>query len=96
MAKQPVMTVNLASETLEWLDALAENGLLVTTKGKAAPHPQVAKLVQALHVVLAGGKVDLKVAKRGDPKLKKALDQKLEKALKASAKLTGDMRVLMP
>jgi hypothetical protein len=96
MPAKNVHSVQVANETHEWLQALAENGLLVTIRGKPAAHPQVAKLVEALHAVLAGGEVAVKVTRRGDPKLKKALDAKLKKAMSASARLAGDPKVLVP
>jgi len=99
MAKKPAAatkSLKVASETLAWLDALAEHGLLVTARGKTAANPEVMLLVEALHTVLAGGKVTIKVGRRGDPQITKDLDAALEKAMKASTALAKSMRVMVP
>ena len=76
----------------EYLEALYSKGVLqVTGQGKVALDPQVARLVSAIHVVLAGGTVDVRVRTRGDASSARALDSRLDKAISEAGALVNNL-----
>jgi hypothetical protein len=79
-------------DAVPYLEALYGAGLIqVTTRGTVSLDPDVADLVKAIHVVLAGGKVSVKARGKGNAAIARDLDRKLARAVKSASLLKGDL-----
>lgn len=58
--------MTVTASTRHWAETLYEAGAITYEKDRAVVlHPRIRELVQAMHAVLAGGKIDLKVTSTG-------------------------------
>lgn len=63
-----IVQINVATDSLVYLQALLNGGLLVGSHKKQSVNPKVKPLVKALYHVLAGGRVQVGIVKAGDPR----------------------------
>ena len=70
----------LTEATYGYMMRCLELGALEGTLGDMKPTPEVAAMLQALHAVLAGGKVNFHIESRGNPDIFNELNRRLEAA----------------
>ncbi len=79
--------VPMTVHTVDWLDALYEAGATrVDPDGTVRLDPKVRDVVRAMHAVLAGAKVDIRICAEGGPvfeKLEDTFTAALEESLTA-------------
>lgn len=67
----------LASETYAYLRRVLDLGAIEGALGEMKLTPEVQTLISAIHQVLAGGEVEVKIVHRGNPDIVKELDHRL-------------------
>lgn len=70
----------LTEATYGYMTRCLDLGALEGPLGDMKPTPEVAAIMQALHAVLAGGKVNIQVESRGNPDIFNELNRRLEAA----------------
>lgn len=81
--KRPtIVGINLVSETYEYLSRLLDLGALEGPLGRMDINASLKPVVEAMHHVLTGGAVEVKVRRRGNPDLMKNLDLLLKNGCK--------------
>ena len=88
----PVVGVNLTSSSHEYLVRLHDLGLFEGTVGATRVHPELKPVIDALHHVLTGGKVELRVVQPGNADLKKDLDGQLAQSIKDTNQVNRQVR----
>lgn len=88
----PVVGVNLTSSSHEYLVRLHDLGLFEGTVGTTRVHPEIKPVIDALHHVLTGGKVELRVIQPGNADLKKNLDGQLAQSIKDTNQVNRQVR----
>jgi hypothetical protein len=88
----PVVGVNLTSSSHEYLVRLYDLGLFEGTIGTTKVHPELTPVIDALHHVLTGGKVELRIIQPGDADLKKGLDRQLAQSIKDTNQVNRQVR----
>jgi hypothetical protein len=78
-----VAQVNVALESLVYLQNLLNAGLLVGPRKKQRINPKLKPIADALYHVLAGGKVDIKVTKAGNAATVAAYQQSADATMRA-------------
>ena len=73
--------VNLASSTHKYLLRTLELGVLEGALGKMNINPSLRPVIEALHHVLAGGKVELHVTQPGNPDIRKELQNHFKQGI---------------
>lgn len=67
----------IASETYGYVKRVLDLGAIEGALGEMKVSPEIDKLFQAIHEVLAGGEVEVKVVRRGSPDIVRDLNQRL-------------------
>ena len=88
----PIVAVNLTSSSHEYLIRLYDLGLFEGSLGATKVHADLKPVIDALHHVLTGGKVELRVVQPGDADLKKRLDGQLTQSLKDTNQVNRQVR----
>ena len=84
-------------EVLDWLEGPSSNGaFVVKPDGSGGFSPQVDKLVRAMHVVLAGGEVEVIVKTPGDEARTTELNGKLKAAQESLSVSTRSLTSFTP
>jgi hypothetical protein len=81
MAKK---NVALHAEAKTWMEMLVQHGAIRVKKGQFEFNPEVRKLVEAMHVVLAGGSVEVSIKSLGDATLLSDLQSAMQTAVATS------------
>ncbi|MCI0570381.1 MAG: hypothetical protein L0Y66_06495 [Myxococcaceae bacterium] len=76
-----VATINLASQLEAYLMRAQELGAVQSADGKVEIAPDAARMIEALHQVLAGGEVELHVKRRGSPDIFNELQRRLAQGM---------------
>ena len=80
----PTETTVVSKAAIEYFEALVSNGLFVIdASGAGSITPAVDALVDAIHEVLAGGRVSIKVDATGNPTIKAGLEARLDAAVES-------------
>jgi hypothetical protein len=79
-----VVAYNLASHNYEYLMRAVGLGVFEGPLGDMKIPPQVQEILDALHTVLAGGDVEVKVKHRGNPDIVNELANRLREAVAES------------
>ena len=84
-----MIEINVAESTKAWLELLKDNGLYSFDggSGQLTINEDVAELIDAMHEVLAGGSVKLRVQQAGDPAEKADMTAKYNTAVSDTAAL---------
>lgn len=69
----------LSQGNYEYLMRILELGALEGPLGEMRPNEALRPIFEALHHVMAGGEVDVKVTRRGNPDIVNDLNRRLEK-----------------
>ncbi|MSQ47218.1 MAG: hypothetical protein EXR78_02330 [Deltaproteobacteria bacterium] len=88
----PIVGVNLTASSHEYLIHLYDLGLFEGSLGATKVHAELTPVVDALHHVLTGGKVELRVVQSGNADLKKRLDGQLAQSLKDTNQVNRQVR----
>lgn len=88
----PVVGINLASSSHEYLVRLHDLGLFEGTVGATRVHPELKPVIDALHHVLTGGKVELRVIQPGNADLRKGLDGQLAQSIRDTNSVNRQLR----
>ncbi len=73
-----ITNLTLASSIGDYILRVQELGMVEGPSGSMALHPSLAPVLEALHHVLAGGEVELKVVHRGNPDIVNELNRRAE------------------
>ncbi|HZI12752.1 MAG TPA: hypothetical protein VE153_20385 [Myxococcus sp.] len=84
-----VVTATLASALEGYLVRAQELGAVEGTGGALALNPALKPVLQALHHVLAGGEVDVRIVRTGNLDLVSELDHRADEATQEANTLTG-------
>jgi hypothetical protein len=85
LEREVTMPAAITREVMVWLEAMMEHGAItVDTSGRGDLSPGVKQAVEALHEVLAGGTIDVRVVTPGDAVIRADLAQKLQDAMGAA------------
>jgi hypothetical protein len=76
-----VSNITVASGIGEYILRVQELGVVEGTSGAAELHPSLKPVMEALHHVLAGGEVELKVVHRGNPDIVTELNRRVEQSI---------------
>lgn len=76
-----VTHLTLASGIGEYILRVQELGVVEGTSGAVELHPSLKPIMEALHQVLAGGEVELKVVHRGNPDIVNELNRRAEQGV---------------
>lgn len=87
-----IVGINVASGSHEYLVCLHDLGLFEGAIGATRLHPAVKPVIDALHHVLSGGKVELRVLESGNTEFKRDLDVRLEQSLKETNQINRQVR----
>jgi hypothetical protein len=71
--------IHFASGIYEYLTRAIELGAFEGPLGKMEVHPSLKPLIEAMHHVLAGGEVETRIARAGNPDVVQDLDNRLER-----------------
>ncbi len=83
------MPVAITREVMAWLEAMMVHGAItVDPSGRGDLSPGVKQVVEALHEVLAGGTIDVRVVTPGDSAIRADLTQKLQDAMGAANQIS--------
>jgi hypothetical protein len=86
-------TVPVAPATKTYLEALEGNGVLQGEPGEQSPPNDVSEIVHALHVVLAGGSVNVQIVSQGAASVVADLDSSFAASLADHNTYGPDIRV---
>lgn len=87
-AEPRAVTATLASALEGYLVRAQQLGAVEGTGGALALNPALRPVLQALHHVLAGGEVDVRIVRAGNLDLVSELDQRAEQATQEANTLT--------
>jgi hypothetical protein len=73
-----VVGLNVASSLSEYLMRIQELGAVEGPDGALVISPEVMPILEAVHQVLAGGTVEVKVVHRGNPDIFNELNRRVE------------------
>jgi hypothetical protein len=76
-----VATITVASGISEYILRVQELGVVEGTSGAVELHPSLKPVMEALHHVLAGGEVEVKVVHRGNPDIVLELNRRAEQSI---------------
>lgn len=79
-----IVSYNLATHTYEYIMRMVNLGVFEGPLGDMKPTEQVAKVLEALHQVVAGGEVKIEVVHRGNPDILNDLNRIVREALAES------------
>lgn len=82
----------LSGETHAYFLKLFELGVLEGPVGDMQVNPSLRSVVSALHTVLAGGEVEVRTLKAGDPDIVRDLDRRLDNGTRESNDINGKAR----
>ena len=71
------VSYTLASNFYEYLMRLIDLGMIEGPIGDMKPNPEIAKVVELVHAVLAGGEVRAEIIRRGNPDIFNELNRRL-------------------
>jgi hypothetical protein len=78
----PLVPVTMAEGAREYLYRLVDLGVIEGPLGEMQPPPEILKIVEALHHVLAGGKVEIEVSDPGNRPVVQELSDRLSATLR--------------
>lgn len=73
-----VVGMNVASSLADYLMRIQELGAVEGADGALVISPEIMPVLHALHQVLSGGTVEVKVAQRGNPDIFNELNRRVE------------------
>lgn len=76
-----VVNLTLASSIGDYILRAQELGVVEGTSGAMELHPSLKPILEALHHVLAGGEVEVKVVHRGNPDIVNELNRRAEQGI---------------
>lgn len=80
LAGPQLVNYPLTHSAFDYLRRLMSLGVLEGPLGKMVIAPAMRPVIEAMHVVLAGGEVKIEVVRRGHPDLVRELEGRAEKA----------------
>lgn len=72
----------LARTAYEYMMRLKDLGAFEGALGKMTPLPALLPIIDALHTVLSGGEVEIKIVHRGNPDVMRELGERMEQSQK--------------
>lgn len=79
------LQVKISAEAFDYMQRIFHLGVVFGTPGDMTVNPRVQELIHAVHQVLAGGTVDIKLTLPGNKDLVDELDRRLDVSCKLTA-----------